>query len=151
MEQRIYHATNVSPEALADYLIQNTELPGRRRHWLVQKIGGADSVIVQIGRDHHYKVEPAVSLAIARIPDHPGDIAVTMGEKEWLTADKVTHGAMMGAIALVSLSPWVLLHPARHMLEGEMLPGQLWDNIDLFILGQGGTVVQRQNLNAPQA
>ncbi|MEO7022425.1 MAG: hypothetical protein ABI234_19910 [Ktedonobacteraceae bacterium] len=50
MEQRIYHGEHITPDDLAQFLMQNYSQLGRR--WVVQKFGEGNSVLVQIGREH---------------------------------------------------------------------------------------------------
>src|SRR5579859_3921066 len=148
MEQRIYHGGNATPDSLADFLVQNEFQFGRR--WVVQKLGQGNSVMVQIGREHSRYTEPVVSLAIARTPDNE-NIAVTIGEQQWIHSGVIGYGAMGSLIGLL-FTPWALfglLYPARRYLEGEMIPGELWNLVDTFVIGQGGMLVQQQDISHP--
>ncbi len=148
MEQRIYHGEHITPDGLAQYLVQNYSQLGRR--WVVQKFGEGNSVLVQIGREHSRYTEPGVTLGIARTPDNE-NIAVTMGEQQWIHSGAVGYAAMGSLIGLL-FTPWALfglLYPARHYLEGEMVPGQLWNMVDTFIIGQGGMLVQQHDISHP--
>jgi hypothetical protein len=147
MEQRIYNAGSATPDGLADFLAQNYY----HRRWVAQKLGTDRSVMVQIGRERHHQIEPAVSLAIAYTPDDGQTIAVTMGEQNWITPGMAEHAAMTAAVGVL-FTPWALfglLSPARHILAGEMVPGELWNLIDTYMVGQGGSLLQQQDIAHP--
>ena len=150
MEQRIYHAPNITPDNLADFLIQNHM---QMRRWIGQKFGSGNSVMVQIGRERHHEIEPAVSVGITRPPDDEGNITVTLGEQQWMNPNMVSHAAMTAAVGVL-YTPWALfalLHPARHLLMGEVVPSQFWNTVETYIISQGGTLLQQQNLTHPHA
>jgi len=147
MEQRIYNTGSATPDGLADFVGQNYH----HRRWVTQKLGAGRSVMLQLGRERHHQLEPAVSLAIAYPPDGEQTIAVTMGEQNWVNANMAEQAAMTAAVGVL-FTPWALfglLHPMRQVLRGDMVPGELWNLIDTYMVSQGGSFLQQQDLTHP--
>src|SRR5206468_2960789 len=104
MEQRTYRG-NVSPEGLADYLIQHYN---SQEHMRAQKLGQGDALVVQVGHDHdHKEIHNAVTVGIHRAPGNNNELVVTMGTQQWITPQMAGYAAMMGLIAVL-FTPWAL-------------------------------------------
>jgi hypothetical protein len=150
MEQRTYTG-NVSPEGLADYLVQEYS---QRRHTTAQKIGQGNSFLVQIGDDlHHHEDRPSATVGITRPTDSETGLVVTMGEQQWVTSDMAGHAIMTGLIGAL-FTPWALwslLGPASRMLGNQMLPDELWSTIETYIIGMGGAFAGSHEVTRPQA
>lgn len=150
MEQRIYRG-NFTPDQLANYLVQHYN---NEHNMMAQKLGEGKSLLVQIGEEHHHDprdIRHAVTIGIAQNPEQEQEIAVTMGEQQWLTPDQAAYAVAMGAMALL-FTPWILfalIWPAAHILGRRVMPGDIWSNIDTFVIGQGGNVAATQTLQHP--
>jgi len=150
VQQRIYHG-DVTPEALADYLVQQFD---PQQNLQAQKLGSEDSFIVQIGRgDHPKEQRSAVSVAITRAPDGAPGVAVTIGQQQWLTPGMAGYTVMMGLITLL-VTPWALfalLWPATHIVETALIPGNIWNSIDTFMASRGAILQREHELAHPHA
>jgi hypothetical protein len=150
MEQRIYRG-NFTPDLLADYLVQHYI---NQPEFTAQKLGEGKSLIVQIGeaRNHNKReIQHAVTIGIAQNPENETEIAVTLGEQQWLTPDQAAYAIAMGALALL-FTPWILfalLWPAAHILGTRILPNDIWHNVETFVITQGGVMVGSQILQHP--
>jgi hypothetical protein len=151
MQQRIYRGGGVSPEALADYLVQHfnpqTDLQA-------QKIGEGESWIVQIARgDLPERQRHAISIAIARPAGQEQAVAVTMGQQQWITPAMAGYTAMMALIAAL-VTPWVLfalLWPASQLVGSATMPGDIWSAVDTFMASRGAVVDHEHDLQHPHA
>lgn len=138
MQQRLYQGGTATPADLAAYLVQQFEETRRLR---AQTLGKDDSLLVQIGREGR---TPALTLGIARRPETPGDLVVTMGEQEWLHAGSTIYpiaGSLVGAL----FTPWALfglIWPLKHTLDAQNLPGEVWNLIDVYLGSKGAMMVQ---------
>jgi len=148
MEQRTYRG-NISPEALADHLVSQYD---PKQDLQAQKIGQGDALMVQIGRgDIPTDMRHAVTVSIARAGE--GEVAVTMGQQQWLTPSMATYTAVMGIISLV-VTPWALfalLWPMSEMIGSTTLPGDVWNTIDGYMASQGAVLGGAQDLRHPHA
>jgi hypothetical protein len=174
MQQRRYRTT-VTPDALADFLVAQY---GGFSHLHAQKLGGGDSVVVQVGRgDHHERERRALTLGIARETvaaaadsapgiTHPADepepaqqapaapeseLVVTLGEQQWLWPGLLTYTAMMGLVAVL-VTPWALfalIWPLSYALRELVAPNDLWATVDGYVLGHGGTLAADTTLRHP--
>ncbi|MGI8587483.1 MAG: hypothetical protein ACR2M0_07310 [Chloroflexia bacterium] len=150
MEQRIYHG-NISPEGLAAYLVQQYNM---RDRLLAQKLGQGDSLVVQIGQNHHHQgtdMRNAVTIGIHRAPENPNDLVVTMGEQQWITPEMAGYAAMMGLIAVL-FTPWALfalIWPVSAMLGSRALPSDIWNQIQTYAMMQGAVPTASQTINHP--
>jgi len=148
MEQRTYRG-NISPEALADHLVSQYD---PKQDLQAQKIGQGDALMVQIGRgDIPTDMRHAVTVSIARAGE--GEVAVTMGQQQWLTPSMATYTAVMGIISLV-VTPWALfalLWPMSEMIGSTTLPGDVWNTIDGYMASQGAVFGGAQDLRHPHA
>jgi hypothetical protein len=148
MEQRIYHGA-VAPEGLADYLVQHFD----PQHDLqAQKLGGGDSLAVQIGRgDVPEELRNAVTVGITRTTDSEQGITVTMGQQQWITPKIATHAAMIGLVGLL-ITPWALfglLWPMSELIGSQALPGDIWSAVETYALSQGAVLAQSRDLAHP--
>lgn len=148
MEQRTYRG-NISPEALADHLVSQYD---PKQDLQAQKIGQGDTLMVQIGRgDIPTDMRHAVTVSIARTGE--GEVAVTMGQQQWLTPSMATYTAVMGIISAV-VTPWALfalLWPLGEMIGSTTLPGDVWNTIDGYMASQGALFGGSQDLRHPHA
>ena len=145
MQQRTYQGGTATPAGLAGYLVQQFEQTRRQR---AQILGEGDSLIVQIGRDGR---SPALTLGIARRPETPQELIVTMGEQEWLHSSSVLYGAA-GSLAGALFTPWALfglIWPLKHTLDAQNLPGEVWNMIDVYLGSQGATLAQETHPTHP--
>lgn len=150
MEQRTYQG-DVSPNGLADFLVQHY---GNQDRLQAQKLGQGDALAVQIGEEHHHhegNLRHALTLGIHRATgDEPG-IVVTMGQQQWITPQMAAYAAMMGLISVL-VTPWALfalLWPVSHLLGSRALPGDVWNSVETYVLSQGGSLAQTQELAHP--
>ncbi len=150
MQQRVYHGT-VSPDQLADYLVQ---LYDPQKNMQAQRIGEGDSLIVQIAMsDVPENKRGALTVAIVRAMDAESGVMITMGEQQWLTPQNMAYGAMMAAISVL-VTPWALfglIWPVSQILETRMLPNDVWNTIETFMIGQGARRSQTQEIQHPHA
>lgn len=150
MQQRVYHGT-VSPDQLADYLVQ---LYDPQKNMQAQRIGEGDSLIVQIAMsDVPENKRGALTVAIVRAMDAESGVMITMGEQPWLTPQNMAYGAMMAAISVL-VTPWALfglIWPVSQILETRMLPNDVWNTIETFMIGQGARRSQTQEIQHPHA
>lgn len=150
MKQRIYHG-DVTPEALADYLVQQYD---SRHDMHAQKLGSGDSFIVQTAQgEHANEKEHALSIAITLAPGEAPGVAIILGQQQWLTPGMAGYTAMMGLIALL-VTPWVLfalIWPASHVIETAMMPNDIWNTIDTFMASKGAVLDREQELAHPHA
>jgi hypothetical protein len=147
MEQRIYHG-NVSPEGLADYLVQYY---GAQEHLRAQKLGQGDSLVVQIGHPHDNEIRNAVTLGIHRTPENSTDLIVTMGEQQWITPQLAGYAAMMGLVSVL-ITPWALfalIWPVSQLLGSRVLPGEIWNAVQTYAMSQGAVPGTAQTLTHP--
>ncbi len=148
MEQRVYHG-NITPEGLADYLIQHYDPEDNVQ---AQKIGEGESLLVQIGHgDNPAAVRYAVTVAIARSRDETPGVIVTMGQRQWITAEEATHAAFWGLLAVL-VTPWVLfalLWPLSEMISRTTLPADIWTTIDTYAASQGAVIGRVESLVHP--
>ena len=80
----------------------------------------------------------------------PG-IVVTMGQQQWLTPKMATYAAVMGLISLL-VTPWALfalLWPLSEAVGSGTLPGDIWNTIENYVVGEGGTLARTQELTHP--
>ncbi len=150
MEQRIYHGT-VTPQALADYLVQHYNSQEKMR---AQRIGEGDNLVVQVGYDHDHKdIRNAITIGIHPAPGNAGDLAVTMGEQQWITPQLAGYAVMMGLVGLL-VTPWALfalLWPVSELFAAHALPGDIWNTIEVFTMTQGAVAGPPQTLTHPHA
>lgn len=150
MEQRIYHG-NITPEALADYLVQTYNSQEKMR---AQRIGQGDNLVVQIGYDHdHKEIRNAITIGIHPAPGSAGDLAVTMGEQQWITPQLAGYAVMMGLVGIM-VTPWALfalIWPVSELFAAHALPGDIWNTIEVFTIGQGAVTGPAQTLTHPHA
>lgn len=147
MEQRTYQ-TEVDPQELADFLVQHYD---PQENLQAQKIGQSGSNLVQIGRgDVPHDLRHAVTVAIAHTGD---DLKVTMGQQQWLTPGMATFAAMMGLIGILVMpfALFALLWPISEAAGSATLPPDIWNTIDTYIAGRGGSLHATQELNHPHA
>ncbi len=147
MEQRIYQG-NISPDGLAESLVQ---FYSQEHNLTGQKLGQGDSVAVQIGRPDGNRLRNAVMIGIARSPENPQHLMVTLGEQEWIHSGSSIYsvaGSLVGAL----FTPWALfglLWPAQHALGKYLMPNEIWNKVEFYVISQGGTMVQAQELAHP--
>lgn len=150
MEQRIYHGA-FDPEVLADYLVQYYD---PQPDVQAQKIGNGAALIVQVARgDIPEKQRHAVTVGIARATDTEQGVVVTLGQQQWITPSMATYAAMIGIISLI-ITPWALfalLWPVSELIGSTTLPGDIWNTVETYVIGQGGVRAQTQNLQHPHA
>lgn len=150
MEQRTYHGT-ITPDQLADYLVQ---LYDPQKNMQAQKIGQGDSLIVQIAMsDEPENKRGALTIAIVRATDAESGVMVTMGEQQWLTPNNMAYAAMMAAISVL-ITPWALfglIWPVSQIMATRMLPNDVWNTIDTYMVGQGAQRSYTQQLDHPHA
>ena len=147
MEQRTYRGGNGTPESLADFLIQHFE---QDPHLRAQKIGQGNSLIVQIGRKDR-RDRPALTVAIHRSAENDSDVVVTLGAQNWISNEMIGYGVMMGLIAVL-VTPWALfalLWPLLHMMDHGDLPGEIWNLVETYMVGQGAIPAGIQTLEHP--
>ena len=148
MEQRTYLG-NVAPDGLADYLVQ---LYNGQGDLLAQKLGQGDTLVVQIGRDRNHRgTRNAVTIGIHRAQEGGDGLVVTMGEQQWITPELATYAVMMGLISVL-FTPWALfalIWPLSSLLGSRVLPGQIWDQIQTYVMSQGGVPGAVQPLAHP--
>jgi hypothetical protein len=151
MDQRTYYG-NFSPEALADFLVSHYE---PQKGLQAQKFGQSGNFVVQIA--HGDKPEDqryAVTIGITRAVDNERGLeglTVTMGEQQWFTSKMASYAAMMGLIAVL-ITPWVLfalLWPLSEMMGSRDLPNDIWQQIQVYVIGQGGSLGPSQTLSHP--
>jgi hypothetical protein len=148
VEQRIYEGS-VTPEALADYLVQQYD---PKRDLQAQKIGQGESFIVQIGRgDQPEEIRHAVSVAVSRRPDGESGVAVAMGQQQWITPQMATHAVMFGLLGYL-ITPWILfalLGPISQLIGSTTLPPDIWNTIETYMASQAATLVRTEQLERP--
>ena len=151
MEQRTYYG-NFSPEALADFLVSTFD---PQHNLQAQKFGQNGNVVVQIAQgDKPEDQRFAITVGITRAVDNERGLeglTVTMGEQQWFTTKMATYAAMMGLIAIL-VTPWALfavLWPLSTMLGSRTLPNDIWQQIQIYVIGQGGTLGASQTLLHP--
>jgi hypothetical protein len=150
MEQRIYHGGNATAEGLANFLVQQYE---HDDHDAAQKLGEGKAFIVQIGRrDPEHAHDRALTIGISPSSEDAHDITVTMGSQQWLsnTSGYAVIGTMIGAL----FTPWALfglLWPLTEALTGRTPASTLWNQIDAYMIGQGATLAQTQQLQHPHS
>ena len=74
-----------------------------------------------------------------------------MGEQQWFTTKMATYAAMMGLIAIL-VTPWALfalLWSLSTMIGSRTLPNDIWQQIQIYVIGQGGTLGASQTLSHP--
>ena len=144
MEQRIYRGP-VTPDSLADYLVQHYDGQEKLQ---AQKLGQGDVVMVQVGRgDHQNKVQGAICVGIARVPDGDG-VAVTMGQQQWLHPGQ--GSAVLGSLIGAMFTPWALfglIWPLSHVASTLTLPNNIWATIEHRCMTVGATLVGTQQLS----
>ncbi|MVM36233.1 hypothetical protein GO755_39855 [Spirosoma sp. HMF4905] len=147
MQQKIYQG-ELSPEALADYLVTYFD---PQHDIQAQKLGKDATFIVQIGAgDVIEKIHNAVSVTITKGETGSG-LVVTMGEQRWFTPKMASSAAFWGIIALL-ITPWalfMLLWPLRDAIAGSVMPEEIWNQIDLGVASQGGSLTATQSLKHP--
>jgi hypothetical protein len=150
MEQRIYHGA-VTPDGLADFLVQRYE---PQHNLQAQKIGQGDSLVVQVGHgDVPEEIKHAVTVGITRATDSEQGVIVTIGQQQWITPQKATYAAMIGLISVL-VTPWALfalLWPVSELIGSRSLPNDIWSTVETYILSQGATLAQTQELHHPHA
>jgi len=150
MEQRIYDG-NVTPESLADYLVQQYD---PKKDLQAQKVGQGEAFIVQIGRgDQPEEIRHAVSVAISRRPDTQPGVAVSLGQQQWITPHMATHTMIMGLLAHL-VTPWVLfalLWPLSELIGSTTLPPDIWNAIETYMASQSATLARSEQLQRPPA
>ena len=150
MEQRVYHGA-VSPDQLADYLVQQYD---PQKNMQAQRIGEGDSLVVQIAMsDDPEKKHGALTLAVVRATDAEAGVMITMGEQQWITPQNVAHTAMMATIAVL-ITPWALfglIWPLSQIVSARMLPNDVWNTIETYMLGQGAQRAYTQDIQHPHA
>jgi len=145
MQQRLYQGGTATPADLAAYLVQQFEETRRLR---AQTLGQGDSCIVQIGREGR---TPALTLGIARRPETPGDLVVTMGEQQWFHSSSALY-PVAGSLAASLFSPWALfglIWPLKHAVDAQNLPGEVWNLIDVYLASKGAMMVQETRPTHP--
>jgi hypothetical protein len=150
MERRIYSGT-ISPADLADYLVQHYE---PQENLQAQNISQGGGHAVQIGRgDVPKDLRHAVTVAISEAPDGESGIAVTLGQHQWLTPNMATYAATIGLISVL-VTPWALfglLWPASEAVGDVILPNDIWDTINDYVLSRGGHLLRTEQLEHPHA
>lgn len=151
MEQRTYWGA-LQPEALADYLVGIYE---PQKDFQAQKIGQNGNFVVQVARgDKPDDQKFAVTVTITRAVDNTQGlegVTVTMGEQQWITPKLATFAAMMGLIAVL-ITPWALfalMWPVSELVGSRTMPGDIWQQIQTYVVGQGGTFGPAQTLAHP--
>jgi hypothetical protein len=144
MEQRVYRG-DIDPQELADFLVSHFD---PQEDLQAQQIGQQGAHLVQIGRgDVH-----AVTVAIARDEDTFG-LRVSMGQQQWLNPQTATHAAAIGLISLL-ITPWALfalLWPLSDVVGKATLPDDIWNAIDTYVAGKGGSLDITQQIQHPHA
>jgi hypothetical protein len=172
MEQRRYHSA-LTPEALGDMLVQHFN---QERRTEAQRLGTADSVLVQVRHGHEEHQRIALTIGIARqggagssggapgITHSAGDeparpsgsaptpeLVVTVGEQQWF-GPQLLGGAALGSLIGALFTPWALfglIWPISRVVRDYFLPNELWTTIDNYVLVQGGTLVGTAELRHP--
>ena len=146
----MYHG-NITPEALADYLVQHYNSQEKMR---AQRIGQGDNLVVQVGYDHdHKEIRNAITIGIHHAPGSASDLAVTMGEQQWITPQLAGYAVMMGLVGIM-VTPWALfalIWPLSQLFAAHALPGDIWNTIEVFTIGQGAVAGPTQTLTHPHA
>jgi len=145
MQQRIYHGGTATPHGLANYLVEQFAQTRRLR---AQILGEGGSLVVQIGREER---APAVTLGITQPPEDDGDLVVTMGEQQWFAPGSAAY-SVAGSLAGALFTPWALfglIWPLKHTLDAHNLPQEVWNIVDIYLIGQGATLAQDQRLSHP--
>ena len=149
MEQRTYKAA-IDPQALADFLVGYFD---PQENLQAQQIGQAGTHLVQIGRgDVPKELRHAVTVAITQ--NEAGDgLTVSMGQQQWLTPQTATFAATMGLVGLLvtPFALFALLWPLSEALSSTTLPPDIWEAINTYIAGNGGSFVGTQQLQHPHA
>jgi hypothetical protein len=151
MERRVYHG-NLSATALADHLVTTFD---PQENLQAQRIGEGETCAVQIGRgDVPEDLRHAATVAITPLDDggKPG-IAVTLGQQQWLTPKMATYAATMGLISVL-VTPWALfalLWPVSDLMGSMSLPECIWNEIDNYVITQGGQFDHTEELKHPHS
>jgi Double zinc ribbon len=128
MEQRIYHG-NISPDALADYLVGmfNQGYGGT----VAQKVGQGNQVLVQIGLLSHSgrRIRHSIGVSVARTPD---GISVATGQANWFD-DPDLGGSLIGAMWW----PPLLLFPLARGINSYALYQDIWQAVDTYCAQAG--------------
>jgi hypothetical protein len=151
MDQRTYYG-NFSPESLADFLVNHYE---PQKGLQAQKFGQSGNYVVQIAygdkpEDQRYAVTIGITPAVDNERGLEG-LTVTMGEQQWFTVRMASYAAMMGLIAVL-ITPWVLftlLYPLSKIIGSRDLPGDIWQQVQMYVIGQGGSLGPSQTLSHP--
>jgi hypothetical protein len=164
MEQRTYHG-NVSAEGLADYIIrhygqdQGNLDPRHDITWQdhrdiqAQKIGKEGSFLVQIGhgKDSEHVRNIVTTIGIAQLAGEEQGIAVTMGQRQWITADELKNAAFWTVLAAL-ITPFCLfglLWPLSNMLSDTTLTHDIWNTVDVYAGSQGAVTTRAEILMHP--
>lgn len=145
MQQRIYRSSDVTPQDLANHLVDQYANSRRMRG---QVIGSGDSLAVQVGREGR---TPAMTLGIVRSPDEPDNLIVTMGEQQWIGKEGALYsaaGSLVGGL-YSPFSLFGLIWPAKHILSGDHSVQDAWNLIESYMIQRGATLVQDQTLAHP--
>jgi uncharacterized paraquat-inducible protein A len=129
MEQRTYRG-NVSPEGLADYLVNTF---ANREHLVTQRVGQGDNLLVQIGHGSYSgrHIRNVIGVSITRTGD---GVTVGVGQSNWIDlADPSLGGMLIGAIFF----PPLLIFPLIHGVRRYALYQDLWNAIDTYCVGAG--------------
>jgi hypothetical protein len=150
MERRIYRG-NLTPAALAEHLVRHYD---PLENLQAQDIGQGEAHAVQIGRgDVPRDLRHAVTVAITPAADGQQGIAVTLGQQQWITPQTATFAAAMGLIGVL-VTPWALfalLWPLSDVIGSTTLPGDIWNTIDMYVAGSGGSLDRAEELRHPHA
>ncbi len=76
-----------------------------------------------------------------------------MGKQQWITPKIATYAAMIGLVSVL-VTPWALfalLWPVSELIGSRSLPDDLWSTVETYILSQGATLAQTQDLRHPHA
>ncbi|GHO46945.1 hypothetical protein [Ktedonospora formicarum] len=152
MQQRIYYAGQVTPENLADAIVEASQYTRRMR---AQKVSGGRAVMVQIGRWEFHHLERAVTVGIACKPDDQRYLVVSLGERDWVNEEargQAVQQLVRGAVVSALMTPWALFSmasPAARLLVRDTTTERQWALIEAAVMRLGGTLVEQRTLTPP--
>lgn len=147
MEQRSYQG-DLNADELADFLVK---LFDPQKDLQAQRIGEQGTYLVQIGRgDVPEDLRHAVTVAITPTE---GGIKVAMGQQNWLTPQNATFTVAMGLVGLLvtPFALFALLWPLSDAVGSTTMPSDIWEAIDTYVVGKGGSTTFTEELRHPHA
>lgn len=170
MEQRRYRSA-LTPEALGDLLVAHFD---EERRTEARRLGGGDSVLVQVrhGHDDHQRVALTIGIArqvggaTAEVPGitHPAeeadpaptapaapDLVVTIGEQQWF-GPELLGGVVLGSLIGALFTPWALfglIWPLSQVVREYFAGHEIGGTIDTFVLTQGGELLDVEDVRHP--